>query len=101
MDTDRLLDSELLAALRSDNADDRNQAINQLFPEGSAVLLRARDSGNVDMTLTKEMNAGAVFTGLLFLAQRFGQHLGLALAWVPDPEQQSQIQVARPQDVLR
>lgn len=89
-----LTDSELVAALRSDDADDRRRAMDELYPnELGACLVRCKPK-ETQISTTSGSDPERMFMGLLHLAVRFGDFLGLGLHWLRNPEDDSKIQVA-------
>ncbi len=83
---------DIIEDLRSDDADDRTEALNALFPNcGGAILVHVKDLNQTVVTASTECDASRSFAALLYLAQQFGKHLGLQLQWVPEPEDRTKL----------
>lgn len=100
--SEELTDAEIVAGLRSEDAETRAAAINALFPDspGGAVLIEI-GVNQAQVTGTKQLDAGRMFQVSLFVTQSFGRQIGLGLHWVPDENEEKKIQVVRgltPQD---
>ena len=80
-----LNDEDIVAGLRSHDENERRRAIDALFPDESAVLLKI-GAMSTHIATTSRCNAAGCFAALLFTAQQFGKLLGLALAWIPETE---------------
>lgn len=78
-----LTDSEIVAGLRSDDADTRIRAFNELFPDGEAVMVRTT-AVQSHFAVTDHCHPAAIFGALLYLAQQFGKNMGLHLQWIPE-----------------
>jgi len=85
---------DIVEGLRSDDAEERTEALDELFPNsGGTIMLHVKDLQQTQVSTTKQCDASRCFGALLFLAQSFGKHIGLHLAWVPDPKNQPKIVV--------
>ena len=96
--TDDLTAEEIVEGLRSDLFEERQAALGALFPgEPSGAMLVRHQALRSQASWTETSDASRMFVSLLHLAQQFGTHLGLTLAWVQDPAQQDKqlIQVPR------
>lgn len=84
-----MTDAEIVAGLRSEVPEERQKALDALYPDvigsGGALLIRSRAT-QAETSSTRGVNAGRMFITMLQLAQLFGAHLGLQLGWVQKPE---------------
>lgn len=94
MTDDKMTDEEIVAALRSGDAEQIGEALNalDLAPHGT-VLLRLADEGTT-FTWTKDIDFNRLFIGSLGMTQMLGRNVGLELKLVPDQPQPDKIQVA-------
>lgn len=92
----RYSDTDLVSMLRSGDHLKRNAALQALFPNSRGAVLMVAQATGVEVGVTPEVDAGRVFNGLLWLAQRLGKSLGLSLSWVPEAEDLQKLVVAQP-----
>lgn len=85
---------DIVEGLRSEDVEERTHALDALFPDsGGAILLHVKDLANTRVSTSSKCDAPRCFAALLFLAQQFGKHLGLKLAWVSEPGDSSKLVV--------
>lgn len=77
-----MTDTDIVVGLQSEDEHERQRALEALFPDGSAVIIHSTGK-QVRLSTTKQMDAGRIFNGLLFLSQEIGRYLGLQLHWIP------------------
>lgn len=86
-------DAELIAALKGADAEQRQKALQQLFPLGNALLLEARADGSNVIVAADPVELARIWTVLLLIAQNMGRALGMQLQWVQDQNQKPRILV--------
>lgn len=86
-----MTDTDIVAGLRDSDPATRQKALEAAMPLTSAALVTVDKQGNVFCTVTKQIDAHRTFSGLLFMAQRIGQAIGLQLNWIQDPSRQPKI----------
>lgn len=85
---------EIVAGLRADDKEQRQAAVDALFPReggelGGMVIKLHRDSGVV--TMSQPVAAGNMFNVLLQVCEFLGGHLGLELKWTQKPVDASKL----------
>lgn len=83
--TKPITDTDIVAGLRSDDPKRRQVALDALTAgPGSfgAIFVHAQAMQSA-VSSTSTLDAGRLFTAMLFLAQQLGAQVGLQLGWVP------------------
>lgn len=71
----------IVAGLRSENAEDRQRAMDALFPGEHALLIREREQ-SVSSCSTSRLDLGRMFSAVVAVGQQIGAGMGIQLNWV-------------------
>lgn len=86
--TEKLTSDEIVALLKSNKGEDRSKAIEALYPGETVLLSWATSTGQLGMINTPGVNVAILYTLSMWMAQHWGNQMGMALAWVPDKNAQ-------------
>jgi hypothetical protein len=86
---------DLIDALRSEDPQTRQKAIDATFP-GESVLMISASMARTSVSTTTKLDPQAMFTATLFVQMQVAKMLGIDLHWIPSGERNDKKLIVAP-----